>query len=122
MIASSTYPFDSKVAAKIAKKNNARFIYEVHDLWPLTLIEVGGMSKWHPFIMAMQCAENFAYRHADKVVSLLPKAEDHMHSHGMAAEKFIYIPNGVAVTDWLNSNQSIKLYFLNSFFIDNKSS
>ncbi len=100
VIASSTYPFDTKVANRIAKKSGAKFIYEVHDLWPLTPIELGGMSKYHPFIWLMQRAEDFAYKNAGKVVSLLPCASDYMQEHGMTANKFVYIPNGVVVTDW----------------------
>ncbi len=104
VIASSTYPFDTKVAAVIAKKVQAKLVYEVHDLWPLTPIELSGMSKYHPYIWWMQKAENFAYRTADKVVSLLPKAIDYMHKHGMSLDKFVYIPNGVSISDWQNSS------------------
>lgn len=107
VIASSTYPFDTKVANSIAKAAHAKFVYEVHDLWPLTPIEVGGMSRWHPFIMAMQRAEDFGYRHADKVVSLLPKAKEYMQSRGMSEDKFAYIPNGIVAEDWLNSTQKM---------------
>lgn len=107
VIASSTYPFDTLIANSIAKAAKAKFVYEVHDLWPLTPIEVGGMSKWHPFIMAMQWAENFGYKHANKVVSLLPKAQDYMQLHGMSVDKFVYISNGVAVDDWLNSQHEL---------------
>ena len=107
VIASSTYPFDTKIASQIAREAGAKFVYEVHDLWPLTPMEVGGMSKWHPFIIAMQRAENFGYKHADKVVSLLPKAANYMQEHGMAADKFVYISNGVAVDDWLNATHKI---------------
>ena len=100
VIASSTYPFDTKVVSKIAKKTGAKFVYEVHDLWPLTPIELNGMLKKHPFIMLMQRAEDFGYRVADKVVSLLPKAKSYMVEHGLDPNKFVYIPNGVSVTDW----------------------
>lgn len=100
VIASSTYPFDTKVASAIACEHNAKFVYEVHDLWPLTPMELGGMSKYHPFIWLMQRAENFGYKNADKVVSLLPQAKSYMQEHGMAENKFTYIPNGVAIADW----------------------
>lgn len=107
VIASSTYPYDTLLAKEFAKRHQAKFVYEVHDLWPLTPMEVGGMSKWHPFIMTMQWAENYGYQHADKVVSLLPKADSYMHEHGMVADKFIYISNGVVVNDWLNATQTL---------------
>ena len=39
VIASSTYTFDNYAALKIAKISGAKYFYEVHDLWPLSLIE-----------------------------------------------------------------------------------
>ncbi|WP_051229395.1 glycosyltransferase family 4 protein [Paludibacterium yongneupense] len=100
VIASSTYPLDAVPAAWIAHRSRARLAYEVHDLWPLTPVEVGGMSPRHPFIRLMQWAENFAYRHADAVVSMLPCAREHMQSHGMAPDKYSVVPNGVDVAEW----------------------
>lgn len=107
VIASSTYPLDIFPAYLIAKKFNARLIFEVHDLWPLSPMELGGMSKWHPFIQVMQFAENFAYRNSHKVVSMLPKAETHMREHGLAPGKFVYVPNGIDVDDWKASDESL---------------
>lgn len=100
VIASSTYPLDIYPARKIAKKYNAKLIYEVHDLWPLSPMELGGYSKWHPFIWIMQKAENYCYRMSDVIVSMLPKAEEHMKAHGLQKGKFNYIPNGIVLSDW----------------------
>lgn len=102
VIASSTYPMDIWPARRIAKAAGARLIFEVHDLWPLSPMELGGMSKWHPFIMWVQMAEDYAYRHADKVVSMLPKAQSYMCSRGMDAKKFTYVPNGVDEDEWVS--------------------
>lgn len=100
VIASSTYPSDNYLAKKIADLSGAKYIYEVHDLWPLSPMELGGMSKYHPFIMLMQHGENFAYKKADKVISMLPKTKEHMKNHGLDLSKWSYIPNGVCVDDW----------------------
>ena len=103
VVASSTYPLDNYPAYKLAKKTGAQFIYEVHDLWPLSPQKLGGYSKWHPFIVVMQHAENFAYKHVDKVVSILPCAEEHMKEHGLADGKFYHVPNGIYLPEVENA-------------------
>ncbi len=100
VIASSTYPMDIWPAKKIADLAGAKLVYEVHDLWPLSPIELGDMSRWHPFIMWVQWAEDYAYKHADNVVSMLPKTLEYMASRGMAPEKWSYVPNGVDLAEW----------------------
>lgn len=103
VIASSTYPLDNYPAYEIAKKSHAKYIYEVHDLWPLSPQKLGGYSKLHPFIVVMQTAENFAYKHVDKVVSILPCAEEHMKEHGLADGKFYHVPNGIYLPEVENA-------------------
>lgn len=100
VIASSTYPMDIWPAKKIADLAGAQLVYEVHDLWPLSPMELGRMSRWHPFIMWVQWAEDYAYKHADRVVSMLPKTLDYMVSRGLDAEKWAYVPNGVNLVEW----------------------
>lgn len=107
VIASSTYPLDIYPAYHIAKFADSKLIFEVHDLWPLTPMEIGGMPKWHPFIVIMQRAEDFAYKHADKVVSILPKALDYMVTRGLNPEKFVHIPNGIDTSEWQSCNCSL---------------
>jgi len=100
VIASSTYPLDIWPAHRIARMSGARLVFEVHDLWPLSPMELGGYSARHPYIRLLQKAEDFAYHHADRVVSLLPCTLPHMTSHGMEPEKFRYVPNGVLPDEW----------------------
>ena len=100
VIDSSTYPLSIYGSNRIAKMCGAKLIFEVHDLWPLTPMELGGYSRWHPFITIMQTAENYAYKCCDMVVSILPNALEHMVSHGLEPQKFIHIPNGISVSAW----------------------
>lgn len=50
--------------------SNVTLIHEVHDMWPATLVELGGMSRNNPFVRLLQIAENDAYKKADVVVSI----------------------------------------------------
>jgi glycosyltransferase involved in cell wall biosynthesis len=100
VIASSTYPLDIVPARLIAWLAGARLLYEVHDLWPLSPIELGGMSPAHPFIRVMQWGEDYACRHCDVCVSLLPAALNHLKSHGLDGRKYLHVPNGVDLDEW----------------------
>lgn len=104
VIASSTYPLDTFAAQRIARKAGAQLIHEVHDMWPITLIELGGMRKWNPFVVLMQMAENSFCRHSDQVVSLLPNADSYFIKHGMQSEKFKTVSNGIVLKEWKNAN------------------
>lgn len=100
IITSSTYHLDTFAGQRAARLRGAKLIHEVHDMWPVTLMELGGMKRWHPFVMLIQLAENSAYKNSDYVVSLLPCAKEYMTSHGMEENKFINIQNGIAMEDW----------------------
>ena len=77
-----------------SKKYKAKLLFEVRDIWPLSLIEIGGFSKLNPLVLFFGWFEKFAYKRADKVISVLPNAKPHMESRGMNKDKFIHIPNG----------------------------
>ena len=102
VIASSTYPLDIFPARRIARLAKARLLFEVHDLWPLSPMELGGYSRWHPFIMLLQAAENQACKYADAIVSMLPKVAEHLQRHGMAPHKLHIVPNGADPAEWTN--------------------
>ncbi|MFA6924330.1 MAG: glycosyltransferase family 4 protein [Bacteroidales bacterium] len=97
VIASSTYPLDIYPAYRIAKKAKAKLVYEIHDLWPLSPMEIGGYSKRHPLIILMQAAEKFCYKKSDLVISILPKTLEHCVSHGLEPTKWHHIPNGISL-------------------------
>lgn len=109
VIASSTYPLDVFPAKLISKNSKAKLCYEVHDLWPLSPMIIGGYSKWHPYIIIMQYAENYALKKSDSVVSLLRNAKEYMVDHGLAENKFCCIPNGIDYDGWKGKQFDIPL-------------
>jgi glycosyltransferase involved in cell wall biosynthesis len=95
ILVSSPSLFPLPVAARWARRFGARLVFEVRDIWPLTLRELGGLSERHALVWVMQRFEDYGYGRADAVVSVLPAAEEHMVSRGMDRRKFHYLPNGI---------------------------
>ncbi len=101
IIVSSPIPYPIVPAAFLARKLGATLVFEVRDIWPLSLVALGSYSEKNPFIRLTQWVEDFAYRRADLVVSALPKAYEHMKPRGLPPEKFVWISNGVDPDDLL---------------------
>lgn len=112
VISSSTYPLDTYGAQKIVWYANhnrrkgdmplCKYVHEGHDLWPLTLTEIGHMSNLHPFVKMLGYSERSAYSQAELVVSVLPGIYPHMLENGFneVTQRFLALPNGVVKEDW----------------------
>ena len=96
---SSPSPIGSLAAQYLAKFFKVPFIFEVRDIWPLTLIELGGHSANHPFIRLMQWIEDRSYQKAQFVFSNLFNAVEHMQTRGLDKAKFHWVPNGVSLAE-----------------------
>lgn len=108
VIASSTYPMDIWPARRLARLAHARLAFELHDVWPASPIELGGMSPRHPFIRLCAKAERDMCRHADVVVSILPAVASHLQSLGLDLAKLHVVPNGIDPTEWTGSGQPLE--------------
>lgn len=100
LIPSCVHPLVFPPAYQLAKKYNAKLIYEVRDMWPLSLVELTDVPPTHPVVLWFKWIERRAYRQADAVVSLLPNALEHMAPLGLDKRKFHYIPNGINRAEW----------------------
>ena len=116
VIASSTYPLDIFPAHAISNISHAKLVFELHDMWPLTPIVIGGYSKYHPFILLMQYAEIYSCKHSNGYISLLGNAENYLLEHGLAKGKFVHIPNGFIEEEWNNVESILPVEF-HSLFI-----
>ena len=102
VITSSTYPLDTYAGQRIRKYclKDIKLIHEVHDMWPITLIELGHMKKTNPFVILMQIAENSFCKKSDRIVSLLPNADRYFMQHGMPKDHFSVVSNGIVKSEW----------------------
>lgn len=79
----------------LKRKYGARLLFEIRDIWPLTLQLLGNKSPNHPAVQFIGWFEKLGYRRADAVASLLPNAREHIESVAGRPVDFHYVPNGI---------------------------
>jgi glycosyltransferase involved in cell wall biosynthesis len=75
-------------------KYKVPFIYEVRDVWPDALVDIGGLSRRNPAYHIFRLMEKRLYKNAVYVSSTLPFLQDHVKASGADPNKVRYIPNG----------------------------
>lgn len=80
------------VSLLIASVLNKPFVLEVRDLWPQTLIDLGGKSSKSLIVKILRWIEQKVYKEASCVVVLAKGAESYVLRYG--ARKAIWLPNG----------------------------
>lgn len=96
IIASSPHPFSIFPAHSLARRFGAKLVFEFRDIWPLSIIEILGTSRLHPFVQMCAAAERFALARSDLVASVLPCAYRYLVDRGYGAKPFVWVPNGIA--------------------------
>jgi glycosyltransferase involved in cell wall biosynthesis len=79
----------------LSRRHRVPFIFEVRDLWPETLIDMGAISERSLTARFFRALEGFLYRRAAKIITPLPRAYDYISRFGIEEAKIVWIPNGV---------------------------
>jgi len=95
VVASSPQPFASFVAALFAFYYKLTLIYEVRDLWPQSLVDLGAISKKNIIYYIFDTIEKFISRRADRVLCLMPGGVEYFRSLGVNGQKIFWSPNGL---------------------------
>lgn len=95
VLGSSVHPFAWESAYRIAKKNEAPFICEIRDFWPLSFIEMYGWPKFHPVCLLFSVLERRAYRRADVIVTSMEFGYKYLEKFPyVKRDRVFWIPNG----------------------------
>lgn len=55
-----------------------RLVFEIRDIWPLTITEVGGFKPSNPFVWGLGVVERLGYKYADAIVGTMPNLGKHV--------------------------------------------
>lgn len=84
-------------AARVLSQHFAvPYVLEIRDLWPESLVEIGGFRASHPLVRLLEIAEKSLYRHADRIISLMPEAWMRIEEFGVPRDKVTWISNGAS--------------------------
>ena len=71
------------------------FVFEVRDIWPRSIVEVGAMKAGSLPVRLLEMLERFLYRRADRIVAVTHSFVDDISSKGVMREKVSVVTNGV---------------------------
>lgn len=95
IIGSSVHPLAGWAAARLARRHNVPFVFEVRDLWPQTLVDMGRLTEKSLVTSGLRKLEVWLYKNSSKIIVLLPKADKYIIPLGVPADRIVWIPNGV---------------------------
>lgn len=92
IVGSSPNLIQALAAERLARRYRVPFVLEVRDLWPETLIRLGGYSPYHPFVLVLSAIERYLYRRASSIVTLMEESKVLIASRG--GKHIVAVPNG----------------------------
>lgn len=84
----------------LARIRRSRFVLEIRDLWPRTLVDMGHLTRSSTIYRVLRALELFLYRHADTIVTMAPGTSSALIADGVPDGKITYIPNGADPADF----------------------
>lgn len=62
----------------LRRRYRCRLVFEVRDIWPLTIVQEGGFSRYNPVILILAWIERVGYQYADVIVGTMPNLHEHV--------------------------------------------
>ena len=96
-----------------------RLIFEVRDIWPLTITEEGGFKAWNPFVLGLGFVERLGYKYADAIVGTMPNLSEHVHGVLGYLRTTHCIPMGIDETS-IASSENLPTDYVKNYFPSEK--
>lgn len=95
VIATSPQMLTAVAGLAISALKRVPFVFEVRDLWPRSIVEVGALPARHPAIRLLEQLEMFLYSRADRIVTVTDAFVDELSGRGVPRAKLRVVKNGV---------------------------
>lgn len=95
VIGSSVHPLAAWAGSVLSRRHRVPFYFEIRDLWPETLIQLGALKRGGSPARAMRRLEVTLCARATRVITTMPYAYEYLTAQGVARDKIDWISNGV---------------------------
>lgn len=99
----------------LAKKYKSKFVFEVRDIWPLSIIKLGGYNPKNFFVRILSFVEKFGYEKADLIVGTMPNLIEHVNHITKRYKKCICIPQGLSTDFYEFDQQELKQDYVDAY-------
>lgn len=91
----------------LKRKSKSILVFEVRDIWPLTMTEEASFSKLHPLVLLIGFIEKFGYKKADLIVGTMPRLDKHVKEVLGYERPFFCSPIGFDSASYVNKLVSV---------------
>lgn len=95
VVGSTVHPLAALAGWVLARRWGTTFVFEVRDIWPQSLVDLGRLSANGLATRILRWIEVHLLRSASAVITLLPGSEQYLVDSGAKRDAVAYIPNGV---------------------------
>ena len=95
VFAQSTPPIIGITAAKIAKKKHIPFVYNLHDVFPDSMVNAGMTHEGSIIFKIGRKIENYVYKNANRIIAVSNGIKENVINKGVNPDKVAVISNWV---------------------------
>lgn len=95
VVGSTVHPLAAWAGARLARRHQVPFVYEIRDVWPETLIDLGSLKPHGPVARVMRRFSTHLCSRADLVLSPLPGVRAYLDDLGHSDVPFLWVSNGI---------------------------
>jgi len=95
IVGSTVHLFAAWAAARLARRHRVPFVFEIRDIWPETLVDLGAIKANGVFDRLVARLSHVLIRDAAMVISPLPLVDRYLVDSGFRGKPFTWISNGI---------------------------
>jgi glycosyltransferase involved in cell wall biosynthesis len=95
IVGSSVHPFAVWAAKRLATALRVPWCFEIRDLWPQSLIDLGIATSRHPFVQMLKRLERHLLDTTDQVLPVWPGMVDYLRTQGVSPDRITVMPHAV---------------------------